>query len=161
MGVRTVTSLKNHYRVLHVAVHKVNPEVGVIFCPPPTALDWEPYQPGRFVKGYPVGSGVWWWLVVIQMGAPTKSVLGLEVCCQWNCHQSHRALWELEPLSLPLPVQYGLSSNPLVVYGVLVTAWNLLFLADYPTFLEKFVFKHTWSLISSFSHHYFVKKQRS
>ena len=53
-----VNFLHNHYRVLHVAVHKMNPEVGDFFCQPPSAFERAPYLPTRLGERYPVEPGV-------------------------------------------------------------------------------------------------------
>ena len=45
-GVGEVTSLQNHYRVLHVEVHKVNPKIFTHRRLTLAALHWEPYIPG-------------------------------------------------------------------------------------------------------------------
>ena len=59
-GVGEVTFLQNHYRVLHVAVHEVNPEVGKYACFPFADLHWAPYGSGRSREGHPVYTGIRW-----------------------------------------------------------------------------------------------------
>ena len=58
---------QNQYLIPQLAVHEVNPEVGVSCCLPPAALDWVPYLPVRFLKRYPVKDGVWWWQDILQL----------------------------------------------------------------------------------------------
>ena len=47
-GVGAVTFLQNHYRVLNMAVHRVNPEVGARRLPPLAAPQCTPDGPDRY-----------------------------------------------------------------------------------------------------------------
>ena len=58
VGVGMVNFLQIYYCACHVAVHKVNTEVGVICFPPSAALEYESYQPGLLWKLDPVKNGV-------------------------------------------------------------------------------------------------------
>ena len=77
-GVGEVTFLQNHYRIPHVAVHGVNPEVGVCQRPPPVALSWTLQQPVLPREGDPIYHGVWGGGGV-PLRDPTQPMLGLAV----------------------------------------------------------------------------------
>ena len=51
-GVEAVTLVHNHYHVPHVALHGVDPEVGVHRLPPLASPHWTPDGPGRSREGY-------------------------------------------------------------------------------------------------------------
>ena len=63
-GLGEVALLQNHYCALHVAVHKMDTEVGVHCRPPltvPTGNPMDPSAPGKdtlYILGYGVSSGV-------------------------------------------------------------------------------------------------------
>ena len=59
-GVGVVTFLQNHNSVPHVAVHKVNTEVGATFSPAPAALDGALHQTYRLWEGYLIELGFRW-----------------------------------------------------------------------------------------------------
>ena len=98
-----VPFLQIHYRVPHMAVQKVNPDVGMCCRPPLSALHQEPYGPSRYREGDPIYPGVWRLLGGLPLGAPTCPILSLAVCRHQHLHQLHHALQTVYLFPSPHP----------------------------------------------------------
>ena len=55
-----VSFIQNHYHVLHMAVHKVNPEVFPDQCPSPEPIYWAYQHPRHVWEGYMVRLRLWY-----------------------------------------------------------------------------------------------------
>ena len=122
VGVGMINFLHNHYRVLHVAVQKVNPEVGMRQHPPPTDLHWALHRTSCSKEGYPIDTGVWWGWGGPPLRSPDRPMLGLEVFHQKPRYQVHRALWATHPLLLSLTERWTHPRHPPHVFCLLLSS---------------------------------------
>ena len=105
VGVGAVPFLQNHYRVPHMAVQKVDPEVGARCRPPLAAHHWTPNCPGRSRERDPINPGVRCDRWCFPLRGPLFPVLGLVMGCQQPRRQLQLTL--RTPNSLPLLLLKG------------------------------------------------------
>ena len=124
-GVGKFTLLNNHYHVLPMLVNEVNPTVGAISQPPPSALDWAPYQSRHYWKRDPIYTGLWWGWGVLPLRVYWKYHSGSAVCRQWPHRQVRRAIQASDPLLLPHTVWCNHPCHPSLICSLWEVAVGL------------------------------------
>ena len=147
VGVGKVPFLHNCYHVPHVAVQKVDSEVGERHPPPLTAPHWTPNGPDCSRKGYPIETGIQcgqWCSPRMGLSLP---VLGLTMGIQQPHLQLHLIVWTPNYLLLYLPKVCSHSFHTLHVHRIQLPVKNVAGLTHHPNRFSTLVCSLTLSNI--------------
>ena len=103
-----ITLLQDHNGISHMAVRKVNPEVGLVGRPPLAYRHWAPEARAHRWEGKSIGlslpRGQGGGRLNLPLKTPAHNVMSLKMCDKKPLRQPHSALWELYPLTQSIPV---------------------------------------------------------